>query len=270
MMKPSNLKDGMKSVTDLRQYQGEDQIVSSWDMAEILKQEPAPHVFNSKIPGLEKAIEGFEPGELIAISGPRKGGKTLLAQSLTKNFIEQEVKSLWFSYELITRQFIDRWPDLPFFLLPQKLKPYALNWMKERIFEALAKYGIGAVFIDHLHFLFDMARSRNASLEIGQIIRWLKSLAVELNLVIFILCHLQKIPLDKEPDDSNIRDSSFVSQESDTGLMIWRVHKTENEAALKVCYARRTGAWEKPPIPLIKVKGLLQEKETRDAWSMSE
>jgi len=260
---------GMKRLTELREYQGEDQIVTSWDMSEILKQEEAPHVFNSKIPGLDKAIEGFEPGELIALSGPRKGGKTLLAQSLTKSFIEQDIKSLWFSYELTTRQFIDRWPDIPFFVMPQKLKAYALDWMRERILEALAKYGIGVVLIDHLHFLFDMAQSRNASLEIGQIIRWLKSLAVELNLVVFVLCHLQKISADKEPDDSHIRDSSFVGQESDTGLMIWRVRGSDNEAVLKVCYSRRTGAWEKH-VPLIKVKGLLQEKETRDAWSTPE
>jgi len=78
----------MKSIIELRDYQGEDQIVTSWDIAEVLKQEEPPRVFNSKIPGLDTAIEGFEPGELIAVSGPRKGGKSLLAQSLTKSFEE--------------------------------------------------------------------------------------------------------------------------------------------------------------------------------------
>lgn len=257
-MKVANLNDSMKKIGSLKDYQGEDQIITSYDLQDIIKQEPPPKVFHSKIPSLDKSIEGFEPGELIVISGPRKSGKTLLAQSLTKNFIDQDIKSLWFSYELTPRQFLDRFHDVPFFVLPQKLKAYALDWLQDRIIEALTKYGIGVVFVDHLHFLFDIARTRNVSIEIGQIIRWLKSLAIELNLVIFIMCHLQKISVDVDPDDSNIRDSSFVSQESDTGLILWRVSKSENHAWLKVCYSRRTGVIDKK-IPLIKVNGLLRE-----------
>ena len=135
--------------------------------------------------------------------------------------------------------------------------------MQDRIVEALTKYGIEVVFIDHLHFLFDMARSRSVSIEIGQIIRWLKTLAIELNLVIFVLCHLQKMSFDAEPDDSNIRDSSFVSQESDTGLILWRVRNSDDHAWLKVCYSRRTGVIDKK-IPLVKVNGLLREKQEGD------
>ncbi len=103
-----------------------------------------------------------------------------------------------------------------------------------------------------------MARSKHASIEIGQIIRWLKTLAIELNLVIFLICHLQKIRFDVEPDDTNIRDSSFVSQESDVGLILWRVRNSEDHAWLKVCYSRRTGVIDKK-IKLVKVSGLLGE-----------
>ena len=185
-MRITNLSDSMKKIGSLKDYQGDDQIITSYDLQESVKQEVPLKVFTSKLPSLDKAINGFQPGELIAISGPRKSGKTLLAQSLTTNFIDQDIKSLWFSYELTSRQFIERFPNLPFFVLPLKLKAYALDWVQDRILEALTKYGIEVIFIDHLHFLFDMARSKSVSIEIGQIIRWLKTLAIELNLVIFV------------------------------------------------------------------------------------
>ncbi len=253
-----NLKDLMKKISNLMDYKGDDEIITSHDMQDIIRKEPILKTFDSKIPSLDLAIKGFEPGEIIAVSGPTKGGKTLLGQTLTVNFEQQDVRSLWFSYELTPRQFLNRFDEIPFFLLPKKLKPYALDWLQERILEAIVKHSIQVVFIDHLHFLFDMAQSRNTSIQIGQIIRWLKTLALELNIVIFILCHFQKIPLDHEPDHTNIRDSSFISQESDTGLILWRVKSSENHAWLKVCYSRRTGVLDKK-IPIVKINKVLRE-----------
>jgi replicative DNA helicase len=206
------------------EYEGPDKIITSFELDDILQQSGEQALcVNSKLPLLDKYIEGFESGELIAVSGPRKGGKTLLAQSLTVYFLEQKVNSLWFSYELTPKQF-----------------------------------GIGVVFIDHLHFLFDMARSKNTSLEIGQVVRFLKGIAIEYNLIIFLLCHMKKISFDKDPDDSDVRDSSLVSSESDTGLILWRIKTTENQAWLKIAYSRRTGAFDRK-IKIAKVNGLLRE-----------
>jgi len=255
MQSPSDL---IKKASTFMDYKGDDQIITSLDMQDIIRKEPVPKTFDSKIPALDMAIRGFEPGEVIAVSGPTKGGKTLFGQTLTVNFEQQDIKSLWFSYELTARQFLNRFDEIPFFLMPKKLRPYALDWLQERTFEAIVKHGIQVVFIDHLHFLFDMAQARNTSIQIGQIIRWLKTLALELNIVVFLLCHFHKIPLDQEPDHTNIRDSSFISQESDTGLVLWRVKKSENHAWLKVCYSRRTGTLEKK-ISIVKIDKLLRE-----------
>jgi len=253
-----------EKILRLKDYTGEDEVVTSFDIKHEIAKLPPPVKFNSNIPILDEVIDGFEGGELIAISGPRKSGKTLLAQTFTDSFYHQSVASLWFSFELTPRQFIQRFPELPVFVMPKKLKAYALDWLQDRIIEAVAKYSISAVFIDHLHFLFDMARSRNPSIEIGQIIRFLKTIAIELNLVIFVMCHTKKInPIQNDISDEDIRDSSFVSQESDCGMIIWRIKDSKDSdktdrACLKVCYHRRTGTWEKI-IKLQKVKGLLRE-----------
>jgi hypothetical protein len=57
-----------------------------------------------------------------------------------------------------------------------------------------------------------------------------------------------------------IRDSSFISQESDSVFMIKRTPKDgEDTARMRVEFHRRTGILEKT-IDLIKVKGYLAER----------
>ncbi len=252
--------DYAERILKLKDYTGEDEVITSLDMKYELSTLPDNVRFKSLLPSLDEVIDGFEGGELIAVSGPRKAGKTLFAQTLTKNFADQEIYSLWFSFELTPKQFIKRFGiDMPNILMPRKLKAYAMDWLEDRILESIAKYGISVVFIDHLHFLFDMAKIRNTSIEIGQIIRHLKRLAIDLNLLFFIMCHTQKISGSvEELNDEVIRDSSFISQESDCGMLIWRIKNTETKANLKVCYHRRTGCWEKI-IKLQKVNDLLRE-----------
>lgn len=246
-------------ILELAEYKGVDRLITSYDMRALIEQMPKVVPTMSRLPMLDRYTGGFAPGELIAISGPRKAGKTLFAQSLTTNFAKQDVVSLWFSYELSSREFINRFPgELPVFIMPSKLKANSLEWLRERIIEGLVKYGVKMIFIDHLHFLFDLARMRNTSIEIGQVIRTLKTLAIELNITILLMCHTSKLDPYQEPSDDNIRDSSFVSQESDAGIMIWRDVKTDNEAWAKVCFHRRTGVLEKK-IRLVKINGLLQE-----------
>ena len=254
--------DGMKDSQGIDfdyylNYSGPDQVVTSFELDAILKQSGDRDLrVYSKMPTLDRLLEGFEGGELIALSGPKKSGKTLFAQSLTVNFLP--VKSLWFSYELTLKQFLRTFPDIPLFISPLKLKAYSLPWVKEKILEALVKHGIGVVFIDHLHFLFDLIRTRNVSLEIGQVIRFLKTIAIDYNLIIFVLCHMRKITFEKEPDDSDVRDSSLISSESDSGIILWRLKNTENQAMVKIPYSRRTGVLDKT-FRIVKVNGLLRE-----------
>jgi len=249
-------------VIDKIDYAGDDEVISWQDIRESLKHDGDIRSFQSNIPTLDSTLQGFQPGELIAVSGLRKSGKTLLCQSIDRGFWKSSIRSLWLQYEVTPRQFAESFPDgvgLDMTFAPKKMKAHVLQWARDRILEAIAKYGISVVFIDHLHFLFDMGRIRNASLEVGQVIRYLKYLAVELNIVIILLCHLRKTELDKEPTDMDFRDSSLISQESDVGLLIWRVKDNDNQAWLKVCYSRRTGTWEKK-IPLAKQQnGLLAE-----------
>ncbi|MGD0625086.1 MAG: hypothetical protein ABSB32_10250 [Thermodesulfobacteriota bacterium] len=255
-----------QSAKNLKEYEGEDQVVSSHEFALRLKENPDSIIrVKSLIPSLDVGIEDFRDGEVIGISGPPKTGKTLLAQTLTVNFAKQQYFSLWFTYEVPARQFLSQFPEMPLIYLPSKLKAHALPWFEERVQESFLKYHTRIIFIDHLHYLIDLARLRNPSIEIGQVIRRLKTLAVNGGFIIFLLCHTTKGA--RENNDlsyESIRDSSFVSQESDTVFMIKRTPDVgENTAKLRVEFHRRTGVLEKV-IDLVKVNGLLQEQTPRE------
>lgn len=266
----------MKNTAELVKYDGEDAIITSFDLDQELKSNGGyENIFKvtSEFAGLEELLQGFESGELISVSGPRKSGKTLLMQTLTYHFQKSEAFPLWFQFENTPIQFLRAFEKqgLPFFTLPRKLRIHALDWMEERIYESMLKHRTKVVIIDHLHFLFDLARNRNASLEIGQVIRKLKKFCIDYNIIVFLMCHMRKTKLSQEPSDDDIRDSSFVSQESDVGLLIWR-EGDSNYARLKVAFSRRTGVLDQK-IKLEKKDNLLVEisdgrlpEEGGDSW----
>ena len=250
---------------DLKNYQGDDQVVTSYELkAKLMDRENSIVNVKSLIPSLDAAIEGFQGGELISISGPTKNGKTLLAQTLTVNFSKQQVFPLWFSYEVPARQFLSQFKELPLIYMPSKLKAHAMDWLEERIKESFEKYNTRIVFIDHLHYLLDLARMKNPSIEIGQVIRRLKTIAVNGEFIIFLLCHTTKGKNEADLSYESIRDSSFVSQESDSVFMIKRTPGNgETAARLRVEFHRRTGIMEKT-VDLIKRDGYLRESDYRD------
>jgi len=244
----------------LAEYAGEDRVLSAHEINLTFPDKEAWTInAMSGIPSLDRYCQGFRDGELITISGKTKNGKTLLAQTLTVNFAKKNILPLWFSFEVPTQQFISQFREVPFLYMPSKLKAHALDWLEERIMESYSKYETRVIFIDHLHYLFDIQRSKNPSLDIGAIIRRLKGLAVQNEFVIFLLCHTSKAK-DGEENYEAIRDSSFVAQESDSVIMVKRTPDiAENAARARVEFHRRTGVLEKV-VYLEKVGSYLVER----------
>jgi len=257
-----------KQRVNLKEYSGDDQVISSHEMKLTLdRKRKAAFKVKAGIPSFDRYMGGFEGGELIGVSGPTKQGKTLLCQSLTVNFCEQNHFPLWFTFEVPAHQFLSQFPDLPMIYMPKKLKHHALDWLEDRIVESFEKYRTRIIFIDHLHYLLDMARAKSISIDIGVVVRRLKGIAVEREMVIFLLCHTIKGKQEAGAGLSydSIRDSSFISQESDSIIMIKRTHhEGENTARARIEFHRRTGVLEKT-VDLIKHEGLLREVTNADA-----
>lgn len=246
---------------DLTLYIGDDKIVSSNELYKILTEKhpgTIPYIKTS-FPTLNDLIGGFIIGELNTISGITGNGKTLFMQTLTKNFADKNINSLWFTYEVPSLQFLRQFGEnIPHFYMPKILKEQTMKWIYNRILEAKQKYNVSVIFIDHLHYLADIMISSQPSLEIGRVMRILQRWAIELELIIFLAAHTKKVKPETELDLGDTRDSSFTEQESSNVFYIWRLTNTDSEAILKIVKNRGRGVMNKK-INLIKIGRYLTE-----------
>lgn len=193
------------------------------------------HVENSSVRklvtglnALDGAVNGFDGGELIVITGPTGNGKTLFADSLGMRFMRNDKVNVgWLSYEVPTIQMIKKYyesedkKNLGLYV-PLELKTGDFDWLRAKCLEARVKHDCRAIFIDHLHFVVDMNTSINMSLNIGAVMRRIKQeIAVALDMVVFVIAH-QGQKKEGEPGIDNIRDSSFIAQEADMVFVVYR------------------------------------------------
>jgi len=245
-------------------YKGEDEIVSSLVIAEELKKLPVNSFkVSSGYAGLDRRFDGgFEYGEMIIVSGPTGSGKTQFLICMTKRYEKAGVPTLWFEYELTQHQFFSRFgSNPPLFYLPKKITKRHIDWLEEKILEGVVKYNTRVIFVDHLHFIVDVLKNRvdNVSYLMGNLVARLKEIALEHNIIIFLVAHPKKeepVGAD-DPHHDDIRDSGFIPQYADACLMIWRVpnmytigmprkkqrmiEENDNRAVLRVTKNRRTG-----------------------------
>lgn len=189
---------------------------------------------------------GFKPGELIILSAPTSQGKSTLAQTITWNMANLPTPSgaLWFTMEMswqeLTKKFMamderlktGRLPSLAPIIYP--LENYVkggdlqMRWLRDTISESKRLNNIDFVVIDHLHFLLPLKDySTNVSFLIGSIVREVKKIAVDLQIPIMLIAHTTKLDVEKTPDINSLRDSSFVAQEADFVLMMWRIRSKD-------------------------------------------
>jgi len=240
------LKERENLLEVLRDYKGPDRVVEIDEALEKIKNMPQAERLDIGLPTTNRHLNGFRRGELVVVSGPTGHGKTTLLQSFTYDFSEKNIPCTWLSYEVGVRDLVNRFPNkIPTFTLPLKTVESNFKWLEQRVWESVAKYNTKVIFIDHLHYLLDMnylARS-STSLAIGMLMRNLKKLAIETDTLIFLVSHLSKTRLEDTPDLDDIRDSSFIGQESDIVLIIYRAKKDAQYASswLKIAKNRRNG-----------------------------
>lgn len=228
----------------LHDYQGEDRMVSSHELAEELKNvEDASFITPTGIKSLDRLHDGgIEAGEVWIFSGPSGEGKTTMTMTITQNMAAAGVKTAWFTLEVTPRQFIQkiqsRSSEIPLFYLPHENMDPVISWLEERIVEARVKYDCKVFFIDHLQQIFSMAvmqKNANLSWEIGDLMAKIKQLAVAHNIAIILIAHTKDDPTgsSREPRKEDIRDSGLVQRLADSIIMIWRVPNDDDIASTR-------------------------------------
>lgn len=228
--------------TRLHNYSGPDKVVSSLELAEELKNtEESMFIIPTGIKTFDRLHSesnksdegGVEAGELILVTGPTGEGKTSFLMSITKNMALKNVASVWFTLEVTPRQFLkkiigDASNPVPLFYVPKENTDNQINWIQDRIIEAKVKYNAKVIFIDHIHQIFSIARmdaKSNLSFELGDLVAKIKKIAIDHNLVIFLIAHSKDDPSGtaREPRKEDIRDSGLISRLADSIVGVWRV-----------------------------------------------
>jgi len=242
----------------LQKYTGEDRMVSAQELFnEVSEENKTKKSFYTTLSEFDRLVGGFREGQVVVISAPTGQGKTTFCQTLTVKFAEQQINCGWFSYEVGVEEFLTKFPEVPLCYMPRRIKQNSLKWLEARIKEGIAKYNCKVFFIDHLHYLLEMQRmaeAKSISLLVGMMMRELKKIAIENDVIIFLVSHMRKSLYKTDtstdlPDIDDLRDSSFVGQESDMVLFLYRKTSKDmygnkfftNETLLKIAKNRRTG-----------------------------
>lgn len=233
----------------MRVYEGDDELISSLDILERIKTQPEEEKFMTGIAGLDALLKGFRKNQVIVLAAPTKSGKTQLCVELTIRMAE--TNPVWIPFEEsaeeLVRKFHDRKEVPPLFYTPKNITGNTLEWIEKRVVEGKVKYGSQLFFIDHLHFIVPFNSDR-LDTRIGEVMRALKTITKNHGVTIVLVAHLKKTNVTISPTLEDLRDSSFIAQEADTVLMLWRETKRENgeviitnNTTLSVQANRRTG-----------------------------
>lgn len=229
-------------------YDGDDRVITSDEMRDELaeSQKNRPYtVIKTGIGYLDRILNDVEGGELILVTGKTKVGKTTLLKTITKNMHEQGIETLWVPFEAGGAKFMRGFGEDVKFNIPRRLKPGSFQWLNERMSEAIARYGVKVVFLDHLHRLANMAQLENPSIQLGAIVSSLVTTIEELNVAMFMIVLMKNVQHDI-PQRGDCRDSGVIEYECDTMLGL---HRGGLEGSLKsqviVLHNRRKGITDK-------------------------
>jgi len=209
-----------------------DEVVLASELAKEVYKEKEQTYYSFGHPTLDKAVSQISGGDFIALGGSAAGGKTAFCISLTKNLAKDNVPVLWFSIELTPREFLKKFSDVPeniqTFYVPRKIKEPTMSWIESKIDEAIEKFGVKIIFLDHIGMIVnerDLVQFKNGLEIFDERLKQLKNMAVQKNIAIvgiFPVTQETSKRGRKEPTYSDFRGSSMISHASDLILFIER------------------------------------------------
>lgn len=175
---------------------------------------------------LDDLTHGMVGGELIVVGGETSHGKTQLASNVAYQVAKSGTPVLFVTLEMTKVELTARFmklgePDdvtvLP--ILYQEATEVGYQDINALVRKAVED-GVRFVVIDHLHYF--VRSVEYVASEIGKIVKEFKRAAIEYDVPIMLLSHVRKIAKGTTPDINDLRDSSFIGQDADIVLMVWR------------------------------------------------
>lgn len=206
----------------------EDEVIPLHEIKDKELSKPFASGFN----GLDDYFKGgFRTGELIIISGIAKMGKTTFSLQITKNYSDNGIPVLWFSYEMPVSDIKEKFEPLGgtdnlLCFVPKKNSSDSVDWLEKKILQSYKKWLTRVIFIDNLDFLTIERLEGDDKLTVQKrIVGMLKRIAIENELIIFLNAHVHKLEEGKEPRMQNIYGASEVYKLSDAVIFVHRLRK---------------------------------------------
>lgn len=218
---------------------------------------------------LDKATAGFHEGELIIIAARPGMGKTAFALNIATNAAFQTDKAIAiFNLEMSAEQLVNRMISSVGQIEGDKLKTGMMansDWKKynEAISQladtniyiednasitapeirakcrrlANSEQGLGLIIIDYLQLVTTGGRTESRQVEVADISRAFKTLAMELKVPVIALAQLSRNAErseTKQPRLADLRESGSIEQDADLVLFINRADYYEAKSGSKV------------------------------------
>lgn len=193
---------------------------------------------SSRYLSLDNMTKGFVDGEMTVIGGQTSHGKTQLAMNIAYNVAKNGDPVLFVTMEMTKAQLTSRFMKIA---EPQTLTGLPINYQKTHdlphtdiyyLVKKAVEQGNKMIVVDHLHYF---SRETEYSSEmIGRIVKDFKIAAVENEVPIVLISHVRKLKESQRPEIQDLRDSSFIAQDTDIVLMVWKDTSIESDALEEV------------------------------------
>lgn len=209
---------------------------------------PVPAGIPFGFSAIDRAVVPLLDGNLCLIGGPSGSGKSTIARNLFKNWRNRQ--PVYFSLEMtaddqllhlecmdcnipvadaVKRTLNQRQQeDMKLAGLAYKRAGVRINERSNlspvELMRALKRYraaGHRLFIVDHMHRM-DYGGEKDLRIAMGNAFKALKSWAVDSQSIVVALVQLTKQSRKEEPDDSSIRESGQLLEESDRAFLTWR------------------------------------------------
>lgn len=238
-------------------YKGEDDVVSFKELEELQRNEPEATKVHTKYASLNKLLDGFRYEQLVVLSAQEKTGKTSFAIELVDSMVDQNPCYFLFeqSAQEIIRQRKERGQEVPNGYAPKKNVDNRWEWIEKRMMESMVKYGSRVFVIDNVDWLEkEYGYNQRTDEVMRDLLLKVKTFCKQWEVIIFLIAHVKKVPMQEIPQPDDIKDTSAFKQIADIVLILWRKTKEEkvegtktkapyrtNETLLWVAENRQTG-----------------------------
>ena len=226
------------------QYKGEDRIVSSEEILASLENEVEQHKVMTGWKGIDDLTEGFTYEQLIVVSAQEKSGKTEWAIEFVEHNKDEE--PCFFLFEQTPKEIIRqrnlRGQSIPHFVTPLSNIDNRFEWIEKRAMEAMVKKGSRLFVIDNVDWLQKEYSNRNMRSDeaITDILLKLKSFCMRWGVIVVLIAHVRKVPMEQIPQPDDIKSTSAFKQIADTVIILWRKVKKEKVTGTKTEAPKRT------------------------------